>query len=157
MAKAHGITSILNTAPLLPTTAALAPKASIVIAKETEFALLSGRHMAELESAMGDWARQHGQIVIVTLGGEGARPATADGQFISVPALKVTPVDTVGAGDTFCGYLAAGLDAGMALEPAMRRAAKAANLACLKSGAQPAIPFAKEVHPTLDPPMRLPL
>ena len=37
-----------------------------------------------------------------------------------LPALKVEPVDTVGAGDTFVGYLAAGLDQGMALEAAMR-------------------------------------
>ena len=35
------------------------------------------------------------------------------------------PVDTVGAGDTFFGYLAAGLDAGLDLEAAMRRAAVA--------------------------------
>ena len=60
-----------------------------------------------------------------------------------MPALKVTPVDTVGAGDTFVGYLAAGLDAGLDLEAAMRRAAKAASLACLKPGAQPAIPYAQ--------------
>jgi ribokinase len=51
----------------------------------------------------------------------------------------------VGAGDTFCGYLAAGLDAGLALEAAMRRAAVAASLACLKPGAQPAIPMADAV------------
>ena len=57
----------------------------------------------------------------------------------------MTPVDTVGAGDTFVGYLAAGLDAGLSLEAAMRRAAKAASLACLKPGAQPAIPYAAEV------------
>jgi ribokinase len=62
-----------------------------------------------------------------------------------VPALKVTPVDTVGAGDTFCGYLAAGLDGGLTLKEAMARAAVAASLACLKPGAQPAIPTAAEV------------
>ena len=65
--------------------------------------------------------------------------------MLSVPALKVTPVDTVGAGDTFCGYLGAGLAAGLGLEAAMKRAAVAASLACLKPGAQPAIPMAAEV------------
>ena len=59
------------------------------------------------------------------------------------PALKITPVDTVGAGDTFCGYLAAGLAAGLPLEQALRRAAAAGSLACLKPGAQPAIPTAE--------------
>jgi ribokinase len=149
LGKAQGITTILNTAPFLETTAAIAPKASILIANETEFALLTGRGVAELDAAMADWARQHGQTVIVTLGGDGARAVTAEGKAISVLALKVTPIDTVGAGDTFCGYLAAGLDAGLELEAAMKRAAVAASLACLKPGAQPAIPMAGEVAAAL--------
>jgi ribokinase len=66
-----------------------------------------------------------------------------------VPALKVTPVDTVGAGDTFCGYLAAGLSQKLALEDALRRAAAAGSLACLKPGAQPAIPLAADVDAAL--------
>lgn len=145
LARAQGITAILNTAPFLDSTASIAPKAAILIANETEFALLSGRGIEELDAAMADWAQKHHQTVIVTLGGDGARAVTAEGQRIAVPALPVKPVDTVGAGDTFCGYLAAGLDAGLDLEAAMRRAAVAASLACLKPGAQPAIPMADEV------------
>ena len=146
LARAQGITSILNTAPFLDSTAALAPKAAILIANETEFALLTGRGLAELDTAMGDWASTHNQTVIVTLGGDGARAVTAEGRRISVAALPIKPIDTVGAGDTFCGYLAAGLDAGLDLEAAMQRAAVAASLACLKPGAQPAIPMAAEVE-----------
>ena len=37
-----------------------------------------------------------------------------DGRCCRSPALKITPVDTVGAGDTFCGYFAAGLACGVA-------------------------------------------
>ena len=85
------------------------------------------------------------RTIIVTLGPEGAKALTATGEAISVPAMKVTPVDTVGAGDTFVGYLAAGLEAALSLEQSMRRAAVAASLACLKPGAQPAIPIAAEV------------
>ncbi|MDB5473928.1 MAG: ribokinase, partial [Devosia sp.] len=102
LAKARGMTSILNIAPFLPTTRQVAHKASILIANETEFELLSGRPMAELDAAMLEWSDQHGQTVIVTLGGDGAKAAHG-GRLIGVPALKVTPVDTVGAGDTFCG------------------------------------------------------
>ena len=68
---------------------------------------------------------------------------------LAVPALKITPVDTVGAGDTFCGYLGAGLDAGLPLDHALGRAAAAGSLACLKPGAQPAIPHAKDVDAAL--------
>lgn len=145
LAKAQGVVSILNTAPFLPTTKAVAERASIVIANETEFELLTGAGLDRLDAAMADWAKSQNQTVIVTLGGDGARAATPEGSF-SVSALKVEPVDTVGAGDTFCGYLAAGLDRGLGLEEAMRRAAVAASLACLKPGAQPAVPFADEVE-----------
>lgn len=143
LATAKGVTTVLNTAPFLDTTAALAGKASIVIANETEFALLAGDGKP-LETLMAEWARANDRTIIVTLGPDGARAATPTTQ-ISVPALAVTPVDTVGAGDTFCGYLCAGLDAGMDLEAAMRRAAVAASLACLKPGAQPAIPMSDAV------------
>jgi ribokinase len=145
LCKELGLVSILNTAPYLDSTPSIAHKAAILVANETEFALLSGRGIDELDAAMTEWATRHNQTVIVTLGGDGARAATKAG-LIRVAALPITPVDTVGAGDTFCGYLAAGLDAGMDLKAAMRRAAVAASLACLKPGAQPAIPMAAEVE-----------
>lgn len=144
LAQLQGVTSILNTAPYLRTTAAVAGTASIVVANQTEFALLSDSDPAHLDVAMDAWARSRRQTVIVTLGADGAQTAGLGGAF-RVPALPITPLDTVGAGDTFVGYLAAGLDAGLALEAAMRRAAAAASLACLKPGAQPAIPTAAEV------------
>ncbi len=106
--------------------------------------VVGGASYVDALAASREWAKAHGRTIIVTLGPDGARAATPTTE-ISVPAMKVTPVDTVGAGDTFCGYLGAGLDAGMALEAAMRRAAVAASLACLKPGAQPAIPMSDEV------------
>jgi ribokinase len=144
LARAQNVTSILNTAPFLDSTKAIAPKASILVANETEFGLLTGTDIEQLDAAMLEWSTAHDQTVIVTLGPDGAKAATRTG-FINVPAMKVKPVDTVGAGDTFCGYLAAGLDSGLDLEAAMKRAAVAASLACLKPGAQPAIPYAKDV------------
>jgi ribokinase len=144
IARAKGARSVLNTAPFLPDTAEMAPLADIVVANETEFALLSGRDIDELDAAMDEWVEKTGRTIVVTLGPDGARAASPEGKF-AVPAYKVTPVDTVGAGDTFCGYLAASLDAGMTLEQAMRRAAVAGSLACLNPGAQPAIPLAKDV------------
>jgi ribokinase len=145
LARERGLVSILNTAPYLDSTPSVAHKATILVANETEFQLLSGRGMDELDAAMLDWSSKHDQTVIVTLGGDGAK-AAAKGELVHVEALPIKPVDTVGAGDTFCGYLAAGLDAGLTLPAAMKRAAVAASLACLKPGAQPAIPLASEVE-----------
>ncbi|MBO6718049.1 MAG: ribokinase [Rhizobiaceae bacterium] len=150
-ARSVGAVSILNTAPFHASAAPLLPRADFVIANETEFNLYADA----LKLAAGDrpkrmraFVERTGGVLVVTLGGEGALAATPEGDF-NVPALNVTPVDTVGAGDTFCGYLAAGLDAGMTFEYALRRAAAAGSLACLKPGAQPAIPLASEVDAAL--------
>ena len=97
---------------------------------------------------MRRWADAHKQTVIVTLVPEGAWAASG-GDLLKVPAPSIDPLDTVGAGDTFCGYLAAGLGDGLDLEAAMRRATVAGSLACLKAGAQPAIPYAEEVEAAL--------
>jgi ribokinase len=144
VAREHGARTILNTAPFLPTTREAAKRADIVVSNETEFALLAGE--GDLAEKMAGYVSATGRTIIVTLGPDGARAVTASGDVIEVPAHKVTPVDTVGAGDTFVGYLAAGLEAGLGLEAAMKRAAVAASLACLKPGAQPAIPMRDEVE-----------
>jgi ribokinase len=144
IARSKGARSVLNTAPFLADTAELAPLADIVVANETEFSLLTGRPIADLEAAATGWVQNTGRTIVVTLGPDGAYARTPQGSF-SVPAHRIDPVDTVGAGDTFCGYLAAGLDAGLSLETAMRRAAVAGSLACCNPGAQPAIPAKAEV------------
>jgi ribokinase len=150
-AKAQGVRTVLNTAPLIAEAAELAKLADIVIANETEFELLVGREALtseEREEMLLQMHKDTGQILIITLGAEGV--VAAEGSSLHrTKGLKIEPVDTVGAGDTFCGYLAASLDAGLALGEALRRAAVAGSLACLKAGAQPSIPDAGEVAAAL--------
>lgn len=150
-ARSKGVTSVLNIAPLTAAVERLAPLADIVIANETEFARLSGRPAETLHAARAELTAlqaRTGQCIIVTLGGDGVLWAK-DGSIAHAPSLTITPVDTVGAGDTFCGYLAQGLDSGMGFAAAVRRAAAAGALACLKPGAQPSIPLASEVEARL--------
>jgi ribokinase len=148
LARTKGATSILNTAPFEPDAATLLEKADIVVANETEFDLyanaldLSG---IDREDRMDAFAARTGKTVIVTLGGEGVRVAGPSGR-LHVPAMRITPVDTVGAGDTFCGYLGGGLHAGLPLEAAVRQASVAASLTCLKPGAQSAMPHLSDVE-----------
>jgi ribokinase len=150
-AKAQGVRTVLNTAPLTAEAAELATLADIVIANETEFELLVGREALtseEREEMLLEMHKDTGQILIITLGAEGV-VAAEGGSLHRTKGLKIEPVDTVGAGDTFCGYLAASLDAGLALGEALRRAAVAGSLACLKAGAQPSIPDAGELAAAL--------
>ncbi|MER9406282.1 ribokinase [Mesorhizobium caraganae] len=150
-ARAAGAITVLNTAPFRGEAAAFLGKADYAVANETEFDLygealsLKGR---DRPARMRDFAGKTGRTIVVTLGGDGVLAATPD-DFLTVPALKITPIDTVGAGDTFCGYLAAGLASSLSLDQALSRAAAAGSLACLKPGAQPAIPLAADVDAAL--------
>lgn len=146
-ARASGVMTIINTAPLTADAVRLARLADIVVANETEFALLLGRDLedgAAREEALRQLHRETGQTIVVTLGAEGVI-AVRDGELARAVGLEIVPVDTVGAGDTFCGYLASGLDQGLSFADALRRAAVAGSLACLARGAQPSIPLAEAV------------
>ncbi|MER8957630.1 MULTISPECIES: ribokinase [unclassified Mesorhizobium] len=150
-ARTAAAITVLNTAPFHGDAAGFLGKADYVVANETEFDLygealsLNGR---DRPARMRDYAARTGRTIVVTLGADGVLAATPD-DLLMVPALKISPLDTVGAGDTFCGYFAAGLAAGLPLDQALARAAAAGSLACLKAGAQPAIPLARDVDAAL--------
>lgn len=146
-AKPKGVTTLFNTAPLTDDAIRLATLADIIVSNETEFELLIGRSGLSADErikAMQELAGKTGQTLVVTLGAEGV-VAIHKGELLRASGLKITPVDTVGAGDTFCGYLAASLDQGLDFAAALRRAAVAGSLACLKAGAQPSIPVSDDV------------
>ncbi|MCG7520424.1 ribokinase [Ruegeria sp. Ofav3-42] len=83
--------------------------------------------------------------VLVTLGSKGARYLTQDGEVFEVPAHKVQPVDTTGAGDTFTGYVLAGMDRGLPMPQAIAQANRAAALMVTRHGTADVIPDLKEV------------
>jgi ribokinase len=146
-ARAGGVITVLNLAPLIEDAARLGRLADIVIANETEFERLAGQENMgpdDREAALKRLNGETGQTLIVTLGADGVI-AIRDGVLSRAKGLKIEPVDTVGAGDTFCGYFAASLDEGLDFEAALRRAAVAGSLACLTQGAQPSIPLSADV------------
>ena len=146
-AKAKGGRVILNLAPMGQVPEALLASLDVLIVNEHEVVLLPGAAATERETAA--FAAHHGLTLIVTLGAAGAAAYCPDGASLRVGALAVTPVDTTGAGDAFVGVLAAALDRGHTLEDAMRRASVAGALACLKVGAQSAMPAAAEIERAL--------
>ena len=102
---------------------------------------------AQLCTALGcDLASVPVPEILVTRGAEGATwRSNETGEEIHVPAPRVTPVDTTAAGDTYLGYVAAGLDLGKAMAEAMGWAAQAAALKVTRHGTADAIPSAAEV------------
>jgi ribokinase len=140
-AASEGIV-ILNAAPAAHLPAALLDSIDVLVVNRGELATLTGS---------GDPLSARSlpvPVTVVTLGAEGARIIRADtGE--SVAAIDVTPVDTTGAGDTFCGALAAGLDDGLSLESSVRRAVVAGSLAVTAIGARSGMPTAPELEGAL--------
>jgi ribokinase len=131
-ARSSGASTLLNLAPAGPIEPGLLANLDYLVVNEVEAATL-GADPAAL-------ARELRQVLVVTRGARGAIAYPQEGGQIEVPALRIEPVDTTGAGDTFVGVLAASLDQRLALEAALRRASAAAGLACLARGAQTAMP-----------------
>ncbi len=88
-------------------------------------------------AALGDGA-------VVTLGAAGALVATG-GSLHRVPAPEVAVVDTTGAGDVFCGALAARLAQGASLREAAATAVAAGAFAVTALGARGALPRASDL------------
>jgi ribokinase len=83
--------------------------------------------------------------VLVTLGADGAvlvRPAERP---VRIAPPEVPVVDTVGAGDTVVGALAAGIAEGRDLEDAAARAVIAASLSTTRPGARGGMPTLAEL------------
>ncbi|MFJ6995895.1 carbohydrate kinase family protein [Streptomyces sp. NPDC003090] len=90
--------------------------AEVLFPNADEAALLTG--LASPEAAAAALSRRH-RLVAVTLGARGALVAEAGEVVARVPARRMRPVDTTGAGDAFAGaFLAARLAGATAVEAA---------------------------------------
>ncbi len=89
------------------------------------------------------------EAIVVTVGASGALIVRPDLPATDIPVVAVEAIDTVGAGDTFVGALAAELVDGRALEVAARRAAVAAALSTTKAGARGGMPTRDELERAL--------
>jgi ribokinase len=136
--RAAGLRVAYAAAPFDPAaTAEVVPHVDLLAVNALEAAQLA-RHLGTAPETFG------APVLLITEGARGARCWTAAGE-IRQAAFAVEPVDTTGAGDTFLGYFLAGLDAGLAVAEALRRAAAAAAIQVTRPGAAEAIPRADEV------------
>lgn len=114
----------------------------------TELLFLNEVEADQLRQASGkgpaEWSVSD---VIVTLGSEGSMWFdNRTGNHSTFGAHKVKAIDTTGAGDTFTGYVLAGLDQGQPIAQAIETATRASALMVMRAGAADVIPDLAEVR-----------
>jgi ribokinase len=153
-AHAGGARVILNLSPVRAVAADVLKMVDILIMNEFEAEQareLFGLHGVQARAALViALARLTAGTCIITLGEDGSIAASHDGKIIAVPSLEVVDiVDTAGAGDAYCGTMAARLHDGHPLPDAMRWAAVAGSLACREAGTQDSFVYMGDIEEQL--------
>lgn len=157
-ARACGTMSIYNPAPATPwrEIEELIEQADLLCPNESELRILTGLPVdteEEIVVAAQALIDIGSKVVVVTLGKRGALIKTAtDHKLIS--AETVVAKDTVGAGDSFIGSMAANLARGAIIEDAVRRALGIATKSVTRIGAQASYFGLPELPAELHPPLR---
>jgi ribokinase len=148
-ARDGGTLAILNPAPAHALPAEVLSLGPILTPNEHELVVAIGND--ETGPALDELAVRHHGAIIVTQGPAGALLADRDRRqrFGGYPAESV--VDTTGAGDTFCGVLAAWLADGAALPDAITAANAAGALSVGAAGARAGMPGREEIVALLAP------
>ena len=148
LAREDGLKILYNCAPARAVPPKLLPAIEWFVLNESEAAFVSGMPVVTLvdaETAARKILQLEVKNVLITLGAEGVCVARA-GEIFHVPAFKVTPVDTVAAGDIFCGALAVACGEGRELADAVKFASAAAAISVTRPGAQNAAPRREEIE-----------
>jgi ribokinase len=141
-ARAHGVRTILTPAPARPLPPELLDDIDLLVPNEHEATALTGRtDPREAATALLDSVPE----VVITLGAAGSLYAARGAEPLTVPAPRVTAVDSTGAGDTFVGALAVALGEERPVREALAWAAAAAALSVQRHGATASMPYRSEI------------
>ncbi|RWR03404.1 ribokinase [[Pantoea] beijingensis] len=147
IAHQHQTKVILNPAPATKLDDTLLSLVDIITPNETEAEILTGIHIDTDEDAARAATALHEKgigTVLITLGSRGVW-LSMEGNGKRIPGFKVEAVDTIAAGDTFNGALITALLEQQPIEKAVRFAHAAAAIAVTRPGAQPSVPWRKEI------------
>jgi ribokinase len=128
----------INLAPAQHVSRAVLERADLIIVNQTEAAFY------------GEQLRDVPGLLVITLGGEGAKMYHDNSGPITATPPHVTPIDSTGAGDTFVGALVVALMEGQGRSQALTFACAAGAAATLRSGAQPSMPDRAAVMALMD-------
>ncbi|MCE0510237.1 ribokinase [Microbacterium sp. KKR3/1] len=131
-----GALTILNAAPAHPAAVEMLPDVDVLVVNETECAELGGIDRMHAAGA---------RTIVLTQGAGGVVLHRAGRDPLHTEAFRIDPVDTTGAGDAFCGALAAALARGDGIEEALIGASAAGAIVAQHRGATTAALSAESI------------
>ena len=150
LARKAGVTTLLNPAPAIDVPDALWPLTDVLTPNEEELLKLangvSPSKDLNLENAADCLLQKGVGAVVVTLGDKGCALYRRNEPVKRMAGHPVQVKDTIGAGDTFTGALAAQLSMGISWDQSLRYANAAAALSTQAHGAVSAMPQRTQVE-----------
>jgi ribokinase len=146
LAKSKGATTILNPSPTYAAEDYDWTLVDLALVNRGEAVELAG---GEAEEAARELCKKGAGGVVLTLGADGAVFFSADDTF-RVAAPQVIAIDTVGAGDVFCGVLTAAKALGRSWREALAAAAEAASISVTRKGVLASFPSREEMATILE-------
>lgn len=150
--RERGALTMLNPAPVRSAHVALLGLVDVVVPNEHEAQEITGLPTTTTVDATeaARWLADRGpRYAVVTRGGRGSVWASAT-TCGSSGAIAVSAIDTVAAGDAFCGGLAAAFAEGRNIGEAVRWASACGALATTVRGAVPSLPTREAVELLLE-------
>ena len=141
LARSKGATTVLNPSPTYAAQDYDWSLVDLVLVNRGEAVDLAG---CNAEEAARELCKKGAGAVVLTLGADGAAFFSADDTF-RVGAPQVTAIDTVGAGDVFCGVLIAAKALGRNARAALAVATEAASISVTRKGVLASFPSREEM------------
>jgi ribokinase len=141
LARSKGATTVLNPSPTYEDSDYDWTVVDLVVVNRGEAVELAG---GDAQEAAREFCQRGAGAVVLTLGADGAAFLAADDAF-RVAAPHVIAIDTVGAGDVFCGVLIAAKALGRNWREALGAAIEAASISVTRKGVLASFPSREEM------------
>jgi ribokinase len=151
LAKAQGSLILLNPSPPAQLSPRFLSMVDFIVPNEIEAQSLTGikwKGDQDIRKMAGRLLKMGARNVVITLGPKGLFYKNRS-EELWMDAFRVKVIDTTAAGDAFLGAFATSLAENKPIQEALRFANAAGALATTKLGAQPSLPFRKEVESLL--------
>jgi ribokinase len=157
LAHAAGVPTVLNPSPYRPVDPRILERTSVLVlnrVEATHLAKSSGFGTQGTLESLNDMAatllEQGLELIVVTLGSEGAIAYKRGALPLHQPSFPVKAIDTLGAGDAFTAALAVGLLQGRPLPECLKQAAACGAIVCMEIGVFDVLPNVEQLDFFLD-------